>query len=132
METLQGRIPAKDLSNAISNKPRCVDKTKDEEGGRIVGQEEERLEEGAVKPENRAWSREPSGQNDPRTRHAGAVITAVIARVVNRTSARDLLRRMRELARVLARASKQRCCTPPRISRKGIALSKKIGSQVSN
>lgn len=61
---LQGRIVprGKDLSNAISNKPtRCVDKTKDggERGEEDRStQEEERLEEGAVKPENRAWSRE--------------------------------------------------------------------------
>lgn len=84
---------------------RCVDKTKDGgRGGREdrSTQEEERLEEGAVKPENRARVEgESPGQNDPRrTRHAATVITTVIARVVNRTSARDLLRRMREWSRI--------------------------------
>ena len=75
---------------------------------------------------------ESPGRNDPRTRHAATVITAVIARVVNRelplVISQEGCVRGPGLARVLARASKQRCSlllqTCLEYLCKGIVLSK--------
>lgn len=92
----------------LSNQPKCVEKTKD---GKIVRQEEKRLEEGAVKPESRAWPKIPRSKTifEQASSPSNHDYPRNCSRRTYRTSGRELLRRIRGpgLARVLARTTKR-------------------------
>ena len=85
-----------------------MEKTKD---GKIVRQEEKRLEEGAVKPESRAWPKIPRSKTIFEQASSPSIhdYPRNCLRRTYRTSGRELLRRIRgpELARVLARTTKR-------------------------